>query len=231
MNLSHYRALAELFDYPRPGFQDRGQAAREFLAAHHPEAAREVEEFFDLLPDNDLRKTQELFTRSFDVQAITTLDMGYVMFGEDYKRGELLANLNREHLESGNDCRGELADHLPNLLRLLAILGDEDDKRELVGELVGEIVAPALRQMIGEFSPERLQQKNDLYQQHYKTLIETTGQNATAYVHALKALSGVLASDFSLPGGTRPRPLPEPSGVFLHSVTQEMEIESDEHAK
>ena len=61
----------------------------------------------------------ELYLRTFDVQAITTLDIGYVLFGEDYKRGALLAGLSAEHKKVSNDCGIELADHLPNVLRLL----------------------------------------------------------------------------------------------------------------
>ena len=63
---------------------------------------------------------REIHTRSFEVQSITTLDVGYVAFGDDYKRGELLVNLNREHEAVGVDCGSELPDHLPNVLRLMA---------------------------------------------------------------------------------------------------------------
>ena len=45
-------------------------------------------------------------------QVLATLDIGYVLFGDDYKRGELLANLNQEHRKANNDCGTELADHL-----------------------------------------------------------------------------------------------------------------------
>jgi nitrate reductase assembly molybdenum cofactor insertion protein NarJ len=175
---------------------------------------------------------EELFTRSFDVQSVTTLDVGYVLFGEDYKRGELLANLNREHNESGIDCRNELADHLPNLLRLLAVIGDEPDKAEMLEELVEEILAPGLRQMIAEFDPERLEEKDECYLQHYKTLIETPGEYFTAYSHCLRAVRLVLEKDFSLKekAAVKP-PMLEQSIDFLKSVRQEMEIEGHEHSE
>jgi hypothetical protein len=44
-----------------------------------------------------------LFTRSFDVQAVTTLDLGYIVFGEDYKRGELLVNRAPEFLADAGE--------------------------------------------------------------------------------------------------------------------------------
>jgi len=232
MNLSHYNLLAELFWYPDLAYADRVKPAHEALAANYPDAAREMDAFVDLFPFGDLCEMEELFTRSFDVQSITTLDVGYVLFGEDYKRGELLSNLNREHNESGVDCRGELADHLPNLLRLLAIIGEEPEKAELVEELVEEILAPALRQMIAEFDPERLKEKDDSYLQHYKTLIETPGEYFTAYCHCLRAVNLVLSKDFSLEekAAVKP-PMLEQSTDFLKSLRQEMETEGHEHSE
>jgi len=232
MDLSHYNLLAELFWYPDLAYADRVKPSHEFLTANYPDAAREMDAFADLFPFGDLSEMEELFTRSFDVQSITTLDVGYVLFGEDYKRGELLANLNREHNESGIDCRGELADHLPNLLRLLAIIGKEREKVELVEELVEEILSPALRQMIAEFDPARLEEKDESYLQHYKTLIETPGEYFTVYCHCLRAVYMTLSKDFSLEekAAVKP-PILEQSRDFLKSLKQEMEIEGHEHSR
>jgi nitrate reductase assembly molybdenum cofactor insertion protein NarJ len=232
MNLSHYNLLAELFWYPDLAYADRVKPTQEFLRENYPDAAEEMDAFVGLFPFDVLREMEELFTRSFDVQSITTLDVGYVLFGEDYKRGELLSNLNREHNEADIDCKGELADHLPNLLRLIAAFGEVPDKAELVEELVEEILAPALRQMISEFDPERLEEKDECYLQHYKTLIETPGEYFTAYCHCLEAVHLVLAKDFSLKEKAAEKPpMLEPSLSFLKSVRQEMEIEDHDHSK
>ena len=155
-----------------------------------------------------------------------------MLFGEVYKRGELLANLNREHNERGVDCRNELADHLPNLLRLLAIMAEEPEKAELVEELVEEILAPALRQMIAEFDPERLKEKDASYLQHYMTLIEKPGEFFSDYCHCLRAVNLVLSKDFSLEqkAAVKP-PMLEQSHDFLKSLRQEMEIEGHEHSE
>ena len=168
---------------------------------------------------------QELYTRTFDVQAITTLDLGYVLFGDDYKRGELLANLNREHTQHHNDCGTELADHLPNVLRLVPLLDDED----LAAELVTEIIAPALSQMVREFSPERVQKKVASYQKQYKTLIEqprSDGNVATLYQFALKALYTLLKEDFKI---VEKIPLLATSD-FLKSLNTENTIEDNARA-
>jgi nitrate reductase assembly molybdenum cofactor insertion protein NarJ len=184
--------MAGLFDYPDASYPHKVEKTLPLLREHYPQAADEVSLFYANLPKGNVDQMQELFTRSFDVQAITTLDIGHVLFGDDYKRGELLANLNREHRQAHNDCGHELADHLPNVLRLLPKLTDD----ELVAELIRQIVAPALKKMIGEFDPRRLEEKNALYQKHYRTLIETSVDKATLYRHALAALEVILQKDF-----------------------------------
>ena len=151
-NRLHYRLIASLFEYPDAAFPERVAQVKAFLDGAYPTAAEALGKFLEYLPADDPVAMQELFTRSFDVQAIATLDLGYVLFGDDYKRGELLANLNREHIAANNDCGTELADHLPNLLRLMSVLRDE----ELIEDLAYAIVGPALLEMIGEFSGKEL---------------------------------------------------------------------------
>ena len=130
-NRSHYNLLAGLLKYPEADYPQKVKAIREGLAGQYPAACEEIDQFLALLPANDPTKMQELYTRSFDVQAMTTLDVGYVLFGDDYKRGVLLANLNGEYRDAEIDTGTELADHIPNLLRLMAVMRDEELLREL----------------------------------------------------------------------------------------------------
>ena len=60
-----------------------------FLDWKYPEAGAVLKGFTAFADRATLDKQEELFTRSFDVQAVTTLDLGYVLFGDDYKRGAL----------------------------------------------------------------------------------------------------------------------------------------------
>jgi len=226
MTYAHYDSMAELLDFPRPGFAARGWALVEFLREDYPDAAADLELFLDAIPQGTL-DLQELHTRTFDVQALTTLGTGYVLFGDDYKRGALLSNLNREHGEAQNDCRGELADHLPNVLRLIPKLKDA----ELLEELVEQILVPALMLMIREFDPERIEKKNANYRKHYKTLIDPAGGcDAAVYRLTLKAVLKVLARDFPVTEtmnklsdwSSRPQTVD-----FLRLVEREMDIERD----
>ncbi len=206
----HYELLAGLFNYPDNEFPAEVQKIQEYLDEQYPAAGKKLQEFSTFISTASLTRMEELYTRSFDVQAITTLDIGYVMFGDDYKRGALLVNLNREHKEAGIDCNNELADHLPNVLRLLSALKDQ----KLVDEIVQRLVGPSIKKMISEFRPEKIIKKNEIYKKHHKTLIDTF-ENADIYQNTIEALLIVLESDFEIVEIIEPRQTTE----FLSNVT------------
>lgn len=217
--MARYDVLAKLFAHPGPSLE---ADLKEAIALHedaYPTAARALQKLAELLPLDDMIAMQELHTRTFDVQAITSLDIGYTLFGEDYKRGALLAHLSREHVGVGNDCGVELADNLSNVLRLLPKLRDEALREEFVHVLL----APAIREMIREFEPACMAKKEDIYKKHHKTIIEVAeGDRRTAYRCALQAVYEVLKKDFALKIG-----LPtDRESKFATSVGMEMGIES-----
>lgn len=223
---AHYSNLAELFEFPGPDYITRARGLLDSLRGGYPEAASELELFLDVLP-RDINNLQELHMRTFDVQAITTLGVGYVMFGDDYKRGDMLANLNREHLLVNNDCKGELSDHLPNVLRLLSLVKDQDLREEMVGDLL----TPALTLILNEFEPERVDKKDENYKKHYKTLIETPEGvvDKLIYGRAFKAVLRVMEKDFNQVlealaklSDIAAKP---PSADFLGMIQKEMEVE------
>jgi len=181
-----YQLLAPLFEYPDADYPDRVRDINDYLRGHYSDAAANLGRFLDLLPADDVQAMQELFTRSFDVQAATTLDIGYVLFG----------------------------------LRLMAVMEDE----EVLHDLAYAILGPALLEMIGEFSVERVRKRNKSYKKHYKTLIETpavASDAVTLYQYALKSLYAVLKQDFAL---IETMPL-QRSNEFLASVSRENRIE------
>lgn len=225
LHRSHYDQLASLFVYPDADYAARARQVAAGLAGTFPAAAAELEAFCSFLPPDEgvvlddvrLYALQEVYTRSFEVQAITTLDVGYVCFGDDYKRAEVLVNLNREHRGVGVDCGSELSDHLPNVLHLLARWEDDD----LAMELVHQIVSPAVQQMITEFDPQRMAQRSALYKKHHRTLIDSSVRRSCMFCHALSAVALVLEADF----GKAESELPRHATDFLRSIKREMEIE------
>lgn len=218
MQQATYNALAALFEHPGPSYEADVVRAIEMVEADYPQAAAALREFQRLLPTGDPLALEELFTRTFDVQPITSLDVGYTLFGEDYKRGALLANLSREHTNAKNDCGAELADNLANVMRLLPKMADPAICEEFVRVLLGK----ALQEMIREFEPGRLAKKEEIYRKHHKTIIDVSaGETRLAYRHALGAVFSVLKADFKLKMG-----LPvEQESTFVGAVGAEMGIE------
>ena len=217
--LRHYSLLSELFRYPETGFVNRASAAQLFLDVHYPAAAALLGPFTSWVSRVTPIELEELFTRSFDVQAVTTLDLGYVLFGDDYKRGALLVNLNREHRDADNPCHNELADHLPNVLCLLPQMDDA----QLRAELVEKIVAPALAKIISDFEPKKLDAKKKVYLKHHRTWIDRSEDFGTIYRKPLAALASVLEEDFH-PKRTE---APRPSADFLKNIGTEIELEAE----
>ncbi|HEX9727345.1 MAG TPA: hypothetical protein VGA37_02430 [Gemmatimonadales bacterium] len=225
--LAHYEQLAALFEYPQRDYPAEVQRARQVLDGRYPAAAARLAAFANTLPSEGhafsaaaLDEVQEIFTRSFDVQPITTLSVGYVMFGDDYKRGELLVNLNREDRDAGVDCGSELPDHLPNVLRLIARWQDP----EMVVEFIEHILHPAVERMIAEFGSGRLEQRNQLYRKHFKTLIAASAERGRIFREPLEALLAVINQDFGLAASVRP----EQKNDFLRSIGRELVIEAGE---
>jgi nitrate reductase assembly molybdenum cofactor insertion protein NarJ len=216
----HYDQFAEVFTYPMSNYHEIVKILQKFLGEKYLNASKKLKYFTNVIINLSSSELEELFTRTFDVQAITTIDIGYVLFGEDYKRGALLVNLNREHELAGNDCQKELSDHLPNILRLLPKM----ENKILRAELVERIITPSLVKIICEFDPERLCDKNKVYKKHHKTIIENSESYGSVFQYPLKALYEVLCTDFNL--GDPAEPAITQQDTFLRSIDSEIRIET-----
>jgi len=156
--MEHYSTLASLFSYPNEELATNVAEVREIVRQHYPENLEYINAFFSFVTETPVEKQTEYYIKTFDVQAVCYLDIGYILFGEDYKRGEFLVNLRKEHREANNDCGSELADHLPNMLRLLPKIAD----RDFAEELGYSIMIPALKEMLKSFKEENNVYKNNL---------------------------------------------------------------------
>lgn len=159
-NLNHYKVLANMFRYPDEHIAEYSSEFLMMILQELPDKAEEMQQLIDKHSQLPIRKQQEEYLKTFDVQAICYLDIGYVLFGEDYKRAQLLVNLQSEHEKAEVDCGSELGDHLPNVLTLLS-KGTDPDFAEELGFI---ITAPAVRFMLTKF-------KNINYN-YYKDLLE-----------------------------------------------------------
>lgn len=148
--MDYYPLLADLFRYPDKNLGSKVKELSPFLKENYPECHKNILAYEVFLSLYDLTQQQEYYIRTFDVNAVCYLDIGYILFGEDYKRGEFLVKLSNEHKMAGNECGSELADFLPNLLTLLPKAED----KKMVEELAYCLMIPALKDMLTSFKNE-----------------------------------------------------------------------------
>ncbi len=216
--LMDYHKISGLFVFPKDeDYVANVKEVQQYLYKVLPDAGKTLQPFTKIVETVSKIELEDLYVRTFEVQSITTLDIGYIVFGDDYKRGELLVNLNKEHKTYGIDCGNELADNLSNVLKLLNVLKDD----ELRDDLINKIMMPALIKMIEGFGEGQITAKDKIYIKHHKTLIEKH-QAFTIYKHALFALYQALDHDFDI----KIEEQPQRSGGFLSSIKQEITLES-----
>lgn len=216
--LLDYNKIATLFVFPSDqDYVDKVRNVQKYFNKTLPGTGKTLQSFTKVIGSVSRIELEDLYVRTFEVQSITTLDIGYIVFGDDYKRGELLVNLNKEHKKYGIDCGSELADNLSNVLKLLNVLED----MELRNDLVNKIIVPALIKMIDGFGEGQIAAKDKVYVKHHKTLIEKH-KSFTIYKHALLALYQALNHDFDI----KIEEQSQRAGGFLSSIKQEITIES-----
>jgi len=191
MQAERYTLMADLFRYPTSGLPGAVRACREMLKATCPDAVPDIERFAAWVDETSLYDQEEIFTRTFHVQAICFPDLGYVIFGEDYKRGEFLVNMKREQTEAKNDCEGELPDNLVNVLTLLPLMKDH----AIRDELCVRIVMPALRIMLKEFETARMALREKMLLRKHNAIVLQGRMDGNVYRNALDALLILLQSE------------------------------------
>lgn len=212
MNIGNqYNLLANLFKYPKEGYIKQVNECGNFLEKNYPEAYADFVVFQTIINGMNLHEVEDLFSKTFHIQAICYLDLGYVLFAEDYKRGAFLVQMKNEQEKANNDCGVELADNLPNALTLIPLLEDQ----EFAEELVVRIYIPALRTMLKEFESSRISLKNKLRKKKQKVILLEDMKNKNAYQYAIQSVLSVFYSDFKVVKYQEKEVRPDPLSSFL----------------
>jgi len=183
-----------MFRYPDEHVAQYSQEFLEMIMLEFPEKADALKQIIVVHEQLSIREKQEYYLKTFDVQAVCYLDIGYVLFGEDYKRAQLLVNLQNEHKNAGVDCGSELGDHLPNVLTLLSKTTDPAFAEEL-GFI---ITTPAVRFMLTKFKSTNISYYKDLLEILYTFLQrDFTGEDLMEYAVPEEAFDG--SKDFVMP--------------------------------
>ncbi|HXY49298.1 MAG TPA: molecular chaperone TorD family protein [Terriglobales bacterium] len=135
-----YDAFAGLLTYPEGDYPQRIAAGLRLAPA---ECREDLEQFFQLVRELATDQAQELFTRTFDLNPVCSLELGWHLFGENYERGLLLVRMREELRRCRLGESSELPDHLTHALRLVAQMENEG-----ASDFVGACVLPALEKML-----------------------------------------------------------------------------------
>ena len=141
-----YDLFADLLDYPTLATSLNAAHCYQRLQQSQSDAAPLLESFYHTTEQRSLEQMQELYTITFDMQPVCYPYIGYQLFGESYKRGAFMAQLNEAYHESGYSIRKELPDHIAVVLHFLGLdtVKREDDFGQA---LLSEGLVPALKKM------------------------------------------------------------------------------------
>jgi nitrate reductase assembly molybdenum cofactor insertion protein NarJ len=213
-NLDHYTLLAELFRYPNQDIKTTVNEIQVFLDKNYPDAGDEFNRFSEFIANSTFYQIEEIFQKTFHIQAICFLDLGYVIFAEDYKRGEFLVNMKVEQEKYNNDYEHELADNLPYVLRLLPLHKDEN----FINELVVMVMIPALEKMLSEFDASKVKIREKVMNKKQKVVIMEGIKDGNIYKNVISAVLQVFKIDFAdIKFEIEAEIIPAYAKAFLHS--------------
>lgn len=130
MNNTHLAdSFAALFEYPSGGYKEvldytLDRCKTEGMVAVHAD----LEKFHAVIHPLSLTEMEELFTRTFDINPVATLEIGWHIYGEQYERGAFLVQMRSRLRELNIEEGTELPDHITSALRLIARVNEEEGK-------------------------------------------------------------------------------------------------------
>jgi nitrate reductase delta subunit len=167
-NLQVYDWFARMLSYPHVdglGFQVSGfrfQGAQ--LITNNSLLTTHLTKFEDAIQQLSLEELEELYTRTFDINPIANLEIGWHLYGEQYERGEFLVMMRSLLRDHAVEESSELPDHLTHILLALGRM-----KKEEADAFAVKYISPS----IGK-------------------ILEAFGETENPYIHLLQAIKSFL---------------------------------------
>ena len=115
-------AMAAVLAYPHFDYPERLSRLRAVLAAApgDPDARDRAGELLDRFmaatSGFGVAEYEELYTRTFDINPIASLEVGWHLFGETYERGAFMVAMREQLRHCGVEESAELPDHITHVL-------------------------------------------------------------------------------------------------------------------
>ena len=141
-------AYGKILKYPDEEYQEH---VREWFEAldDYPEIRSHVQTFIQHVENASLGKLEELFVKTFEMNKKRPLEIGWHLYGEEYKRGQFLVKMRDLLREHGIQENGELPDHLTYCLTVLPGLDTADTEG-----FVRKYMHPAIDSIIEGFGED-----------------------------------------------------------------------------
>ena len=153
--LNEFGLLASLLRYPEDNYLLDVERCREFFSIECANIGDPLQDFFEQIQPLTEEDIQVLYTSTFDLNPICSLEIGWHLFGENYERGEFLVKMRRELREHGVEELTELPDHLTHALEVLGRMEPQE-----ASDFATLCIVPALEKMFrsieGKSSPYEL---------------------------------------------------------------------------
>ena len=141
-------AYGKILKYPDNQYSEQVQEWVESLEGY-PEIRSHVRPFVQHAENASLGKLEELFVKTFEMNKKRPLEIGWHLYGEEYKRGQFLVKMRDLLREHGIKENGELPDHLTYCLTVLPKLDSADTET-----FVRKYMHPAIDSIIEGFGKE-----------------------------------------------------------------------------
>lgn len=151
MNEQILELFSHVLSYPDTNTVSRSEKLYNELSKVDPASSDIFFPFVKKIQSMEVSEIEELYTLTFDIQAVCCIDLGYVLFGEDYRRGEFLVNVSAMQKEFNPQIESsELADHLPNVLLLISKMPEDQLKQDFIQR----VIMPALDKILQSFNKD-----------------------------------------------------------------------------
>ncbi len=141
--------LANILCYPGKDYKSHLAECLQFIAAHadSEEIVGRLSVFAKATQDLTTADLEELYTRTFDINPVSSLEVGWHLYGETYERGAFLVQMRDVLRQCGVKESSELPDHLTSVLHAVGRMEDPQ-----AGEFLRSRVLKSVGKMLEGFA-------------------------------------------------------------------------------